>query len=338
MTSRISENFINQRLLNDIVNNRSDVNRYSEEVASGLKVQVPGDSKISGTIASMQDILTRAEQDKLRVANVTGFLTHQDNTLAEANEILVRAAEIAAQAGNETNSENERFALASEVYEIREHLINLANTQYQDRYIFSGGTDNSPAYSPDTGNPFTVPATTTSANTFYRYDTTAGSDESRDVQVTGDLSVTINTPGNDIFQGALEGLTQLARSLEGYRTEYTTVGGQQVPDNTLSTAYTFPDDFTEQSSDIQEAMDLIETARSTVISPERTTVAGKLRRLQTAESLLELNITSAQKVLTDFQSADVIESATKLTEAQTALNASLTVTTQLLRQSILDFI
>lgn len=333
--TRISESSINLKLLNDIVKNRVDVNRYSEEVSSGLKVQVPGDSKNSGTIAGMQDILVKAEQDRLRVSNAAGFLTHQDNALTEVNEILVRATEIAAQASNETNSENERFALAAEVYEIREHLISLANSTYQGRYIFSGGTDDTPAYHIDGGNAFTVPSPATQANTFYRYDTTSGSDESRDAQLTTDLKVTINKPGDQIFQNALEGLTQLGRSLEGYRTGYTAL---QVPDAAQSTAYNFPTDFNQQSTDIQSALDMIEAARNQDIVPERTQIAGKLRRLQTAESLLGLSVTSARKVLSDFQDADVIESATQLTEAQTALNASLTVTTQLLRQSILDFL
>ncbi len=326
------------RMLNDMLRNRESVNKYSQEVSSGLKVVNPGDSKHSGTIAGMQETLIKIEEDELRVSNVMGFLNHQDSALTQVNEILTRAGEIAAQASNESNSENERFALAAEVWEIREHLVSLANSQYQGRYIFSGGTDDTPAYSIDTGNPFTVPAPATVANRYYRYDTADGADETRDVQVTTDLEVTINKPANQIFQNAIEGLTELGRALEGYRTVYDTSGALPVPDNAASTAYVFPADFTAQSTDIRTAMDKIELARASEIIPERTVVAGKLRRLETAENLLSLSKTSAESVLNDFQAADVIESASFLTEAQTALNASLQITTRLLGQSILDYL
>ena len=71
---------------------------------------------------------------------------------------------------------------------------------------------------------------------------------------------------------------------------------------------------------------------------ERVDLGGKLRRLDTADSLLDLGKVNAQELLDKLQNADTVESASKLQLAQTALTASYTVTSRVLNLSILDYI
>ena len=63
-----------------------------------------------------------------------------------------------------------------------------------------------------------------------------------------------------------------------------------------------------------------------------------MRRLQTAESLLTLTKTSAQEVLSRIQNADETESVASLAQAQTALQASYSVTAKVLRLTIMDYL
>ncbi|MCB0328189.1 MAG: hypothetical protein KDD70_00960 [Bdellovibrionales bacterium] len=339
--TRIPENFISQRLLTQMLRNKGDVAKYGEEVSTGYKVQEPGDSNYSSTVSQMRGVLEEIDGQQSRVATAMGYLQTQDSVFGDLNDVLVRANEIAAQAANETNSPETRAQLAAEVYEIRNQVISLGNSKYLGRFLFAGGADNNPAY--DTGyagagNQFTVPGTAGDpANDVYGYTTNADASLTRTVPVTNDLSVQVNASGSGIFNDAIRGLTQLGRALSGYQTVWTTTD-PPVPDQAQSVAYNFPTDFNQQTQDIQAALDLIESSRATDVVPARTAVAGRMRRLQSAESLLDLSKTSAQEILTNLQQADVFESATRLTEAQTALNASLQVTTQLLGQSILDFL
>lgn len=335
--TRIPENFISQSLLAQVLRNKADVARYGQEISTGYKVSNPGDSNFSGTISQIRGALQEISGQQDRVSTATGFLDRQDAVMGELNDVLIRANEIAAQAANETNSEVERAQLAAEVYEIRNQVVSLGNTTYLGRFIFAGGADNNPAFDPGyAGTQFTSPASGRE-NEVIAYTTNADASLVRNVPITNDLSVQVNADGSGVFNNAIRGLTQLGRSLSGFKTVWTTTD-PPVPDNAQSVAYNFPTEYTQQTQDIQSALDLIENARETDVMPARTGVAGRQRRLQSARSLLELSEVSAQEVLVDLQQADVIESATRLTEAQTALNASLTVTTQLLRQTILDFI
>lgn len=335
--TRIPENFISTSLLSDMLKNKAQVAKYSNELSTGYKVSDPGDSSYASTISQMRGTLVEIEGQKSRVSTVTGYLERQDAIFGQFNDILIRANEIAAQAANETNSEVERSQLAQEVYEIRNQIVSLANSTYLGKFVFSGGADDTPAY--DSGYAaaqFAVPSGG-QESTVYAYNTNADSGKVRTVPVTNDLAVQVNATGPAIFDDAIRGLTQLGRALSGYKTAWTSTN-PPVPDNAASVAYTFPTEYTQQTQDIQSAMDLIERARENDVIPSRTAIAGRMRRLQSASSLLELSETSAKGILSNLQEADVIESATRLSQAQTALNASLSVTTQLLNQSILDYL
>lgn len=335
---RISENQVNRGFLEDIIKNRSDVNKYSEEVSTGLKVQTPGDSKQAGTIAKFQDSLVKIDGYLNRVNFAEGFLTSQEDALGQAMDLLIRAKEIAAQGANETNSPTERASLAEEVFEVRDHLVSLANTTYLGRYIFSGLADDAPAYSRSTDyiDPPTVPpASTPLAAYHYAYNNNDGSDLEREVQITDSLRVPVNTPGNTIFGNAIQGMEELGRALAGYNTNFADPTNVAAGEND---AMTFPTDYDQQTLDIKAAMDLIDVGRESDIMPERANIAGRTRRLETARGLLDLSKVSAQDVLSRLQDADITESAGMLAEAQTALQASYQVTNQILNLSILDFI
>ncbi len=327
--TRISENQIFNRMLYHVLNNRRQTNTFSEEVASGKKVHVPGDSKRSATIAQFQSTLSKVEDYGQRAKQIVGMMSFQEDALEQANDVLIRAQEIATQGANETLGATERALLAEEVYELREHIVNLANSKYLGRYVFSGAADDTPAYSRDVD--YVTGAGQGVYN--YSYNSNPGSTLQRAVPVTDSLTITVNTRGDQIFGNAITALEELGRSLSGYRTD------NADPTNAVNNAaYVFPTDYDQQTQDIAATIDSLKSAIDSDIMTERTNIAGRLRRIDTAASVLELTRDQAKDVLAKLQDADMIESASNLTQAQTALEASLTVTTQLLRQSILDYI
>jgi flagellin-like hook-associated protein FlgL len=63
-----------------------------------------------------------------------------------------------------------------------------------------------------------------------------------------------------------------------------------------------------------------------------------MNQLQSAKSIVEVTRTNARESLSGLQDADIAESATNLTQARTALEASMTVSGQVLRLTILDYL
>jgi len=226
--------------------------------------------------------------------------------------------------------------MAAEALALRDQLVNLANSKYQGSYVFGGQADDDAPFDAQTA--YTNPASG-GASVRYAYDSTsavggqpAGA-QSRSVNVADNVQIVTQVPGDGIFSNAISALERLARSLSGYQTNL--VGG--VPDGT-GTAYTMPADFGLQSSDLKSTIDAIESARSDNLVTARVTIGSKLKYLETISEMITTSKTDAITVLANLQDANIDESASKLSQTQTALQASYTVSTQMLRLSILDYL
>lgn len=330
MTTRISQNQMTRTLVDGVTRNRRDVIKYSDEVSSGYRVREPGDSFQAGTVSQFRQMLDRIDGYKSRIANLQSSLAYQDDVMTQVNDLLLRAKEVAAQAANETNGVETRQQMAAEVWELREQLVQLANSTYQGKYIFGGADDDDPPY--ETTTAYTVPASG-QASLRYAFDAETGTSLTRTVQITDDLTVTANTPGNQLFNNGLFALERLGRALEGY----STLPATGTPTG-AGAAYTMPAEFGQQTDDIQAALDLLDDAREDNIMPEKISLGARMRRIETGLAILDLNKGTATTALSDLQDADIADSASQLQQAQTALEASMTVSLRILNLSILDYL
>jgi len=335
MTIRITDAQRARLSIRQIQANRVVVSDLQEQIASGRRVLKPGDdASSSAVISQLQQALQNYQEQRQRIQSVESRLVYQQDILQQSTDVLTRAKELATQGANETNSTLQRDAIAEEVFQLRNHLISLANSKYQGRYIYHGADDSNPPYIAAT---YTNP-TTGEANARYSYDTdgtgTDGTSLTKTVNVTESVSLTINTAGNTIYDNAIYALERLGRALAGFETD---PAAPAAPDGT-GAAYNLPTDLATQTADIVEAIDLLDAARNNDFEPETTSVAGRLTRLQIADTLLETLTFGAKEVLGKLQDADIIEVASGLTQAQVQLEASLLISAKLLNTSILDFL
>lgn len=329
--TRVAENGLARSILADVRRARSAVDTYGNQVSSGYKVTTPGDSDVAGSISSFRDSIARIEGYKTRIATVQSSLSFQDDILTQVDSLMVRARELATQAANEPNSSSTRLSMANEVFALRDQLVVLANSRDSTGFIFGGADNDDPPY--DRVADYATP-TSGLAAVRYRFDAEPGTQQQRSTAVTDDISITVNTPGNQLFDNALYALERLGRSMAGYRT---TVDGSGIPDGT-GAAYAFPTDFQQQTQDIQVALNEVIAASRDDILPERVSLGARLSRLEAAQSIIEVNKANAEEVLGKLQNADSVEAISNLTLAQNALEASLQVTVRVLKQSIIDFL
>jgi len=328
--TRISENQSQRILVANTLDNRTRVDRFAQELSSGYKVTLPGDSNQAGTISRFRQALDKIASYTTTITTTKSVIQYQDDVMNQMSDLIIRAKEIGSQGANETNSATSRVALAEEIYQLRDHVVSLANSQYQGRYVYGGADDDDPPYDQTT---YTLPATATEAQERWVFDGELGTSVPRSVQITDDLNIRVNTPGNQLFDTTIQALERMGRAMSGY----TTTPASGAPDGG-GVAYVFPTDFAQQTADIRATIDLLDTAREQQILPERVSLGGRLRRLETGESLLELTKTTAEEVLARLQNTDETESAAGMAQAQTALEASYNVTARVLRLSIMDYI
>lgn len=327
---RVSENQNVRRLVTHALENKRRLNDLSNQLASGVRVNKPSDSVDSGSISRYKTHIAKVDSYSATIAQAKSFIEFQDSIVAQATELVVRAKEIAQQGANETLNPDSRAQLAEEVFQIRDQMYNLVNSTYQGRYVYGGVDDDDPPYDETT---YTAPATGP-ASIRYTFDDEPGTDISKSVQVTDQISVSLNTNAKEVFGNAMQALERLSRTLSGYQT---LPAPPSDPDGT-GAAYTFPADYRTQTEDIRAAIDLLDQARDIDLIPERVSLGGRLRRLETGSALLELTKNSAKEVLSRLQDADETEVAANLQQAQTALQASYSVTAKILRMTILDYV
>jgi flagellar hook-associated protein 3 FlgL len=150
-SGRVTENSIHTRVLANLQRNIARSEKIQEQLSSGKQITRPSDSP-TGTVSSMQlRTETRANEQFVRNADDgLGWLSTLENTLSTASTLVNRVRDLTVQGLNSgSNSAQANEALATEIEQIRESMISLANTKYLDRPIFGGTTAGQLAYDPD---------------------------------------------------------------------------------------------------------------------------------------------------------------------------------------------
>jgi flagellar hook-associated protein 3 FlgL len=179
--------------------------RLTAELSSGLRV-----SKLSDDpVAASQNVLISSAigQDDAFTQSSTreqSLLQVTDSTLGEVVSNVTSAISLAVQAGDGTLNASNLSAIAGQVSDIRNQVVQLANESYLGSYLFSGSKGNTA--------PFLVDKTVDPETVTYQGDSTTQSIETPDGQ-----KIQVNLSGADIFSASgadlLGALNQLVSDL-----------------------------------------------------------------------------------------------------------------------------
>lgn len=134
--------FISHALLNG-QKHSANLAKLQLQASTGLRVHRPSDDPIAtGAILSQQAASSRLDGQLVNVREARSTLNLSVTQLLEVKQIFTRAHEIAME-GNQSTETN---VLASEVDGLIDRLLDIANTQHEGRYLFSGTAANVPAF------------------------------------------------------------------------------------------------------------------------------------------------------------------------------------------------
>ena len=136
---RTTNNMLISNMIGYISNNQSRMERYQYQMATGKKIKVPSDDPVVAARAlKLRTDVSEIAQYKKNVGDAQSWMEITETALSSIGDILHRAGELAVQAANETNSLEETQKIRSEISQLKEQVVDLANTSYNGRYIFSG--------------------------------------------------------------------------------------------------------------------------------------------------------------------------------------------------------
>ena len=145
---RISSQQVFSGGINRLQDLNSGLNKTSEQVSTGKRVNRPSDDPVAAArILKLDQELGRVSTYQRNAQLADNRLKQQESTLGSAIDVIQRVRELTVQAGSGSLSANDRQSIASELKERLGQLANIANTQdASGEYIFSGFQGNQEAF------------------------------------------------------------------------------------------------------------------------------------------------------------------------------------------------
>ncbi|HKW19063.1 MAG TPA: flagellar hook-associated protein FlgL [Terriglobales bacterium] len=209
-------------LLLDLNNTQQQADTASLQMATGSRINKASDDPAGAAEMVFNKSETAQADTFLRSAtSVSGLLQSADSTLSSVVTALQRAVSLGVEGANGTLSDTDRADIANELSGIQQQLLNLANTDYQGEFIFSGTA---------TVQPFVADNTSPAG---VKYNGNAGTNT---VQVGQDYSLQINLPGSQVFTSPSANLFQSIADLIGALQSNSNIGSAV---NEVNNAYNY---------------------------------------------------------------------------------------------------
>src|SRR5699024_8089653 len=136
---RVTQGMLSNNMLRNLMQSQTKMDKYFTQLYSGKKISRPSDDPV----IAMKGINYRAqvgeiEQYKRNISEVHTWMDNTDAALDKATQALQRLNELAVAANNGTYNEEEFVSVKEEVQQLKEHLVDIANTNVSGKYIFNG--------------------------------------------------------------------------------------------------------------------------------------------------------------------------------------------------------
>ncbi len=310
---RITNSYLNQAIINSTMRNQKKYVDLNLEYSSQKKITTLSDDPMAITA------LFGAKNDLSKISNYsknidinTSELNVAESNLDSVYKDLTRVYALTTQAANELNGEGEASIIADEIEETLKHIVNIANTNYNGKYIFSGASVNNAAY--------------TISGTDYRYEgTTDAQGYKISAQLNDNTSITLNENGNNIFgefyittmptvttvsYGIIGNINELLNALRAVPPDHDVIRGKL-------------DDLKEDQANV---------------TYYRTKVGTNLSILEKIKDQLSQQKVNSEEMRANIEDANLIEVASKLQYQEYALQASLQSASKVVQNSLLNFL
>ena len=369
---RVTAAMVRSRILHNMSSTLDVLQVTQTQLATGKRILKPSDDPVAMAKAlNLRTMLRDNDQFMENIDDASGWMTATEAAINDMTNLLTELKEAAVSGSNDTKGEEERAAIAEQIEQLLEGLIDLANTRYDDRFVFAGThtltRPYSAAYSVDAeGFTFVDDEWLDLANT--RLDTgsvvvtdgvggtfTEGVDYEVDYEAgrirrlaTGSMSTGVSytvsyTSENitDVNLDAPDTTGRVRREIAQGVYETINLGGEEVLNSGTDIFGLLMDVrdalYRNDGTSVSSSLDTIDDAMDQV-----NTALGNMGSLQRSFELtrgrLETENTNLQALISELEDADLAEVAMKLQNKQTAYEAALATAASIMNTSLLNYL
>lgn len=137
---RISTAQINLQATNAMLDQQVAASKTQLQISSGRRILTPADDPVGASrVLALSQSVSVTEQFQSNINAAESKLRLEETALGSVTNALQRVRELALQGNNDTNTAQDRDAIAVEVRELLDGLLRVANSQDESgEYLFAG--------------------------------------------------------------------------------------------------------------------------------------------------------------------------------------------------------
>jgi len=278
---------------------RADTVKFNEEIVTGKRVRKASDDTAAFSLGKITEDLIRKNQQFEKSANAGLFhaRTVQDS-LDNMNDLMVSLKTLLISGANDTLNANDREDMALQARSIRDDLVSLANSQFNDTFVFGGTNTDTEPFFEDAAAPGGIGTNSTNRPLKVQ----VGNNAVIETSITGiELR---NTPSGDLFEMIDNAITALE---------------------------------TNDLAGIQDGIDNSEESIKHLIT-QSTKTANSINRLDFVIERLEGRSIDQAGELSRLVDADIVDSMMNFQNAQSTLETVMATQARMTQTSLLNFL
>lgn len=305
---RVTNRMLNNNVIRNINRNLENMARTQEQMSSGKRVNRPSDDPIVvARVLAFKTSIAANDQYKKNMEDAKGWLDASESALSMATDVLQRARELAVYGSNGTMPPESMDALGKEVDQLRDEMMQVANTSYGGRYIFGG--------SQTTATPFEKISNTNDPYYPVKYN---GDSAALNWEIAPGVTISVNENGDQIFMQAINNgsatesifklLNDLSAALHG-----------------------------GTATDVSATLNKFDQAIDHILNI-RATLGAKSNRMEMAMSRLDDTQIGLTQTMSKLEDIDLAETVMNYKTQKNVYLASLSTGAMVLQPSLIDYL
>ncbi|UOQ85170.1 flagellar hook-associated protein FlgL [Gracilibacillus salinarum] len=301
---RVTQSMITYNTLRNISSSYGKLDEYMNQLATGKKINRPSDDPVIAMRGmNYRTEVANAAQYERNLNEVNTWMDNSDAALDEATQALQKLRELAVQASNGTYEEDQRENIAEEVDQLKEQLIDIANTKVNNKYLFNGtgttGVENAdgdlagPVQTDEDGNVISVASNNSDVN----------------IEVLDGVKIKVNSDAENSFN------EDLFKDIEAF---------SQALKN-------------DDQEAISQSIEAIDSHINNVVN-ERADLGARMNRVELITDRISNQSIAAQTQMAENEDADIEEVITNLTTQESVHRAALSAGARIIQPTLLDFL
>jgi flagellar hook-associated protein 3 FlgL len=143
---RITNNMMVQNSIRDINGSLVRLSKLQAQASSQKVTQVPSDDPVAASRSlKLQSYLAAIKQEQKNAEDASSWMEFSDSALSQLSDCYDQIRELTVQAANGTLTDDDKSIIKTQIEELQEEIIDIANSSYSGKFVFAGySTDSSP--------------------------------------------------------------------------------------------------------------------------------------------------------------------------------------------------